>query len=50
MRNKSCRFFLSALLSLCVALPVANTWAQDKITPAEARKIAKEAYIFNCPL
>lgn len=47
---KTGRFFLSALLSLCVALIAANSWAQDKVTPAEARKIAKEAYIFNYPL
>jgi hypothetical protein len=50
MRNKTGRFFLSALLSLCVALFATNTWAQDKVTPAEAKKIAKEAYIFNYPL
>ncbi len=50
MRNKTGRVFLSALLSVCVVLLAANSWAQDKVTPAEARKIAKEAYIFNYPL
>ena len=27
MMNKTCRIFLSALLSLCVALLATNTWA-----------------------
>jgi hypothetical protein len=50
MRSKTGRVFLSALLSVCVALLATDTWAQDKVTPAEARNIAKEAYIFNYPL
>ena len=50
MRIKNMRIFLSALLSLSLALLATNSWAQDKVTPAEARKIAKEAYIFNYPL
>jgi hypothetical protein len=33
-----------------VLLTANNVWAADKVTPAEARKIAKEAYIFNYPL
>ena len=50
MRNKTGGIFLSALLSLCAALLTTHAWAQDKVTPAEARKIAREAYIFNYPL
>jgi hypothetical protein len=33
-------------LLLCASI----AFGQDKITPNEARKIAKEAYIFNYPL
>jgi hypothetical protein len=50
MRNSSGRLFQSFLLSFCVALLATTAWAQDKVTPAEARKIAREAYIFNYPL
>jgi hypothetical protein len=31
-------------------LAAPNGWAQDKLAPDEAKKIAKEAYIFNYPL
>ena len=50
MRSKTGSIFLPALLSICAALFATNSWAQDKVTPAEARKIAREAYIFNYPL
>ena len=50
MRNSSGRLFQSFLMSFCVALLATTAWAQDKVTPAEARKIAREAYIFNYPL
>jgi hypothetical protein len=41
----------TALLNLAVfALFVSNSAVADPITPAEARAIAKEAYIFNFPL
>ena len=50
MRNKTGRVFLPVLLSLCAALLTTNIQATDKVTPAEARQIAKEAYIFNYPL
>jgi len=36
--------------ALCLVLFASITSAQDNVTPAEARKIAKEAYIFNYPL
>jgi hypothetical protein len=39
-----------ALFLLCSMLSAPNGWAQDKLAPAEAKKIAKEAYIFNYPL
>ena len=35
---------------MCFLLLVPNVSAHDKLTPEEARKIAKEAYIFNYPL
>jgi hypothetical protein len=38
------------LFVLCLMLSLPNGWAQDKVTPDEAKKIAKEAYIFNYPL
>jgi len=38
------------LFMLCLTLFAPNVWAQAKVTPDEARKIAKEAYIFNYPL
>jgi len=50
MRNKTGRLFQSVLLSVCAALLATNAWAADEVTPAEARKIAKQAYIFNYPL
>ena len=50
MRIKTRRLFQLVLLPFCVALFASNTMAQDKVTPAEARQIAKEAYIFNYPL
>ena len=50
VKNKINRFIQSILLSLCAVLLTTNAWAADKVTPAEARKIAKEAYIFNYPL
>ena len=50
MRKNITKMLLSALLSLCAALIATNTLAQDKVTPDEAKKIAKEAYIFNYPL
>jgi len=39
---KFCGIVLTALLLLTT-----SSWAQDKATPAEARKIAADAYIFN---
>ncbi len=50
MKNKTGGLFLSVLLSLCATLLTTHAWAQDKVTPVEARKIAREAYIFNYPL
>jgi len=50
MRNKSGRLFKAVLLSFCAALFATNIGAQDKVTPTEAKKIAKEAYTFNYPL
>ena len=50
MRKNISKMLLSALLSLCAALIATSTVAQDKVTPDEAKKIAKEAYIFNYPL
>jgi len=35
---------------LFATLFASGAWAQDKVTPDEARAIAKEAYIFNYPL
>ena len=46
---KSKTYFLGLSL-VCVALFASVASAQDKVTPAEAKKIAKEAYIFNYPL
>ena len=37
-------FVLGSMLS------VSGAWAKAKVTPDEARAIAKEAYIFNYPL
>lgn len=37
-------------LLFSVALLGTNSWAQAKVTPDEAHRIAKEAYIFNYPL
>ncbi len=49
MTTRAVASFIAAFL--CTAVLVAtNSWAQDKVTPDEARKIAKEAYIFNYPL
>ena len=42
------RFLIIPLMSLVLFMP--NAWAQDKMTPDEAKKIAKEAYIFSYPL
>jgi hypothetical protein len=50
MRNKAMRIAPVALLIFCAALLATNVYAQDNITPNEAKKIAKEAYIFNYPL
>ena len=50
MRSKTGRILLSAVLSISAALLTTHAWAADKVTPTEARKIAKEAYIFNYPL
>ena len=50
IKKKTGRVFLSVLLSFCAALLTTNIQAADKVTPAEARKIAREAYIFNYPL
>ena len=46
--GKAVRSCLFLLLSLALFASVAS--AQDKVTSAEAKKIAKEAYIFNYPL
>jgi len=40
-----CTIALTALLLLTT-----SSWAQGKVTPAEARAIAKDAYIFNYPM
>jgi len=50
MRTKTSRLLQSGLGSICAGLLATNTWAQDKVTPDEAKAIAKEAYIFNYPL
>ena len=39
-----------AFLLLFATLFTTSAYAQDKVTPAEAKKIAKDAYIFNYPL
>ena len=44
------RTCLFALMSLLVSSVVATASAQDKVSPEEAKAIAKEAYIFNYPL
>lgn len=46
MKNKISRLFLP----FCAVLYATSAWAADIVTPAEARKIAGEAYIFNYPL
>ena len=48
LRNCSFRTFAIAVMSLVLFMSVAS--AQDKVTPDEAKAIAKEAYIFNYPL
>ena len=50
MKISTARLAQIIMLCLCAMLLGANTSAQDKVTPAEAKKIAKEAYIFNYPL
>ena len=51
MINKTKIFtLLSVLTLLCITLFAPRVWAQDKLTPDEARAIAKEAYIFNYQL
>ena len=50
MRTRTSRFLQSVLFSICAGLLATNSWAQDKVTAAEAQKIAKEAYIFNYSL
>ncbi len=49
MSTRTVVSFFAAFLCTVVLLAT-NSWAQDKVTPDEARKIAKEAYIFNYPL
>ena len=39
-----------AFLLLCFSLSASITTAQAKVTPDEAKSIAKESYIFNYPL
>ena len=39
-----------AFLLLFATLFTTSAYAQDKVTPDEAKKIAKEAFIFNYPL
>jgi hypothetical protein len=48
--NKNDLAVALCLLLLCFTLLAPSTSAQDKITPDEAKAIAKEAYIFNYPL
>jgi hypothetical protein len=53
MKDKNGLVRLSCLLAIIVMFVsngTSRTVAQDKVTPVEARTIAKEAYIFNYPL
>ena len=44
------RTCLLTLTCLFVSSVASNTTAQEKVTPDEAKAIAKEAYIFNYPV
>ena len=46
----SIKTLLKVLVTSCLVMFVSITSAAGKITPEEARSIAKEAYIFNYPL
>jgi hypothetical protein len=54
MRDKTMKVFswpcLLAVMCLFVSSIASSVTAQDKVTPKEARAIAKEAYIFNYSL
>ena len=43
----SARVVLKAIAVLCFCMFGSIAFAEDKVTPEEARAIAKEAYIFN---
>jgi hypothetical protein len=49
-KSKAMRTSLPATLALSLTLLASPVIAQSDVTPAEARAIAKEAYIFNYPL
>ncbi len=50
MRMNLHKILISAAVCSFIALTSQVVMSQDKITPDEAKKIAKEAYIFNYPL
>jgi hypothetical protein len=50
IRSKAMRTKLFYLVVLFATLFTSGAWAQDKVTPDQAKAIAKEAYIFNYPL